>query len=240
MADLKTDASSKLLAKLKKAGSAGLTPSRLLPAKSSSLRQVSEQILHDLQSQRVIGNLGTAKSPRYVLIEFFKPLEIACAAIEAKAATDKIALFTLNELAQGTKGAVRDKVPDAVHLLAREQKLIPIRRGTITYYLFTAPLRAALQLGSALNSPPTLDTSRVLQAYDQLVLRSGLPDVWICDLQRESGADLESLKTWLIEQSRQGRVAPSRGDWSLATPEQRSAALFINHEPFPRVRFLKT
>ncbi len=236
MSDSSTDAASKIQQKLRKAGEQGLVGSKLLSKKNSPERPLEEQVIEDLVAKRVLANLGTAKTPRYVLIEFFKPLEMACAAIEKKSPQGKATLFTIAELAKGTGGAVREAVPEAINWLAKEHKLIPAKRGKTTYYLFTASIRD--WLGAAEPAPTGFDERVLRNAYDQLVRESGLPDVRISDLHRKSGFNLEQLQSWLIEQSRAGRIAPSRGDWSLGSEEQRSAAITIQDEPFMKVRFL--
>jgi hypothetical protein len=85
--------------------------------------------------------------------------------------------------------------------------------------------------------PDTLD-ERIARAIRDLKRESGFSDVRISDLQRRSGVKLEELKSWIIKQSRAGKVLPTRGDWSLADAEARGAAVEIGGEQHLRVRLL--
>lgn len=83
---------------------------------------------------------------------------------------------------------------------------------------------------------PDLDPSPVRKAYRALVRESGFSDVLISELHQRCGVAPEALKTWLLQESRAGRVLPTRGDWSIADAEARAAAIEIGGEPHLRVR----
>ncbi len=229
----------KLLQKLDVVGSKGLTKSKLLPKKTSPKRAAAEEALGALLSRRLIGNLGTSRSPRYVVISHYKPLELACSVVEAKAIPERLILYTITELGKGCTGAVKEAIPEAVALLVKEKKLLALKRGRSLYYLFTAPLREQLLKNEAEGDEPLpLDEGAVRRAYRQLVGESGLPYVAISRLQERAGVALDPLKIWLKEQSRIGSVVPSRGDWSLSDTCQREAAIEMRGEPHLLVQLL--
>ena len=237
-----------LLAKLEGAGAVGLKKTPLLgKAKRDQGAKLVE--LAALVDRREVVRLGTEKSPVFVLRRFYHPLELAYAAIEAKAApgggTPK--LYSDKEL--GTKLAkhVKEKVPEALRLLLAEKKLLRVQRARSVYYLPTAALLPLL--GTAAMAEPTpgetaapaareVSWEAVRRAYDAVVRASGFSDVLVSDLHRASGLPLDLLKPFLLAQSRAGRVAPSRGDWSLADAAAREGALRLEGEPFLQVRLL--
>lgn len=76
------------------------------------------------------------------------------------------------------------------------------------------------------------------QAYRQLVAESGFPAVRIGALHRRLGCTLEVLQGALLWHHQHGASVLSSGDWSLASPEDRAAAIHLHGEPMLLVRFL--
>ncbi|WP_395745632.1 hypothetical protein [Prosthecobacter sp.] len=228
-----------ILAKLEAAGDTGLTKSSLTKISGSA-----NKVFARLVSERAVMNLGTSKKTLYVLAKHYRPLELAYALLEKKAMPGKAVLFLSKELERGCVGAVKKAVPEAIKRLIQDKKLISVQRGRSRYYLHSASIRSCLNLNDA--EPPTktaeadhlIDEGVIRQAYDSLVQEAGYADVRISDLQQRSGVQLDTLKPWLLNQSREGRIAPTRGDWSLAGEDEKAAAIQIDGQPHVRIRFL--
>ena len=242
-----------ILQKLEKAGETGLNQSKLQGARTSKSYDAKKQALHELLAKRDIGNLGTESKPRYVLIRFFNPLEKAYAAILKKATPGKVSTFLESELRKGSAGAIAAKVGEAIELLVAEKRLIRIKRGKSTFYLHAASIESLVNFGDSASgagsqveadgspeaSGTQLDIEALTVAYQELVRETGFSDVRISALQHRSGAPLAALKSWILAQSRAGKISPTRGDWSLADEAERAAAVEIAGEPHLRVRFLQ-
>ena len=109
--------------------------------------------------------------------------------------------------------------------------------------LHTAALGPLTSLDASCKSATSRATSaltvdRIQQAYREIVRDIGFSDVTISELQRRAGVPLDALRHWLLEESRAGRVLPTRGDWSLVDADSRAAAIDIAGEPHLRVRFI--
>jgi len=237
-----------IIAKLRQAGPAGLTKSKLgvKDAKSPSGRALKE-----LVADRRLANLGSRSRTRYVLIEHFKPLELACEQIEKNAKNAKpgrqgqIQLLIRNDLQKGCEGEVRKKVDEAVDWLVKAQKLLRARRGRTFYYLAADHIRTLLagQADLPIAGPelqrkkPALDKSAVFSAYLRVRARLGYSNVEISELQRELAVPMDRLKTFLLEQSRLGNVVLSLGDWSVSSEAVRAGAIELYGRPHLLVRF---
>jgi hypothetical protein len=79
-------------------------------------------------------------------------------------------------------------------------------------------------------------TTRILLAYERLSESTGFPAVSIAALSEESGVALEDLKDWLLTEHRNGNIVFALGDWSLASPEEREAAITVRGEKHLLVR----
>jgi hypothetical protein len=230
-----------ILAKLETATERGLSKSQLL---GKSKIKARTSVFEDLLTNRKIANIGTVGKPRYVTIENFKPLELAYAALEAKATPGKVVLFLASEFESACVGAVKSAVPEAIKRLIQDRKLIPIKRARSLYYLHAESLRHFVDSPTLASGPeqpqPTgkVDEAAIREAYRRLVSETGFSDVRISDLCRRAGVKADQIKSWLLAQSRQGIISPTRGDWSLAGPDERAAAIEINGEQHLRIRFL--
>ena len=221
--------------------------------------------LNELVAECAVVDIGTARSPRFVLPLYHRPLELAYEAVDGKATPGVGKLYSRTELGKGLAGAVAAKVDEAIDLLVLERKLIPLKRGSAIFYVHYASLEGLLpvfeagtgnetgagtkatldaehdaaQVRSQGVPAPEFDFEVLQQAYQRLVSRRpGYLDVLIADLQREASVPLDGVKRALIEASRAGRVVPTLGDNSLSNPENSAAGLEIGGELYFRIRFL--
>ena len=231
--------SGEILGKLESAGLGGLKKTFLLGKARSNGHAEKLAELDSLLARREILNLGTEKSPRYVLRRFFNPLEQACAAVTAKAIPGTARLYTAKELGKGLAKPAMESLAEAIRLLQHEKKLVQLQRAKSVYYVHAVSIVSQVNIGPP-EPPPVAEISWELfrRAYDSLVCAGGYSDVLITDLQSASAIPLESLKPFLLAQSRAGRLVPSRGDWSLADASARAAAIELHGEPYLRVRLI--
>lgn len=235
-----------ILEKLEAAGAAGLLTSRLPDPK----RRKTE--LAVLEKNRLIGNLGTVKTPRYVLIEHFKPLELAAAHIAAKATPGKAKLWTVSSLTKGSAGAVKAQIRKAIEVLCKEKELITVRgSGSKDSWLHAASVRPLLFDGpdeitespapDAVKAVETVDKDACLDAaYGRAQQTEGFADVLIYALWKESGLELPVVHELLISRAKQGQAVLSLGDYLLSPESERGAALPLDGRHYMRVRLQKT
>ncbi len=228
-----------LLRSLKKSGAVGSPKEQLVGGRG---RKGKGEALATLIARREVLNVGARKKPRYALARLCDPLDLARIAIEEKAVPGCAMLFSKQELADGCSPAAEEEFDAALAELVREGRLICAERGKAVYYLHKAaldPLTSADARWHAATSraTSTLAVDRIQHAYREIAWDTGFSDVTISELQRRAGVQLDALKRWLLEESRAGRVLPTRGDWSLADTDSRAAAIDIAGEPHLRVRF---
>ncbi len=238
------DVSAEILSKLETAGAAGLKKTPLL-GKGKKTQAAKLDVLEALVTRREVVKIGTVKSPVFVLRRFYNPLELAYAAVEARAVPGTARLYTDKELGTGVAKHVKEKLAEAIRLLVSQKKLIRVQRAKSVFYLHAAGILPLLEAsptqppaGETAARPPEVSWEQVQRAYETVVRASGFSDVLIVDLQRACAVPLEELKPFLLAQSRAGRLSPSRGDWSLADPAAREAAIALQGEPYLRVRLL--
>jgi hypothetical protein len=234
----------KIVGQLSRAGSAGLSKSKLgvKDAKSPSGRA-----LKALLENRRLANLGSRTRTRYVLMEHFKPLELACEQIEKNAdgtrpgQAEPIRLMIRTELGRGCTGEVLKQLDEAIDWLVKEQKLLRVRRGRNFYYLSADRLRAVFAEQAALplvgDEAPPLEKSTVFTAYLRVRSRLGYSNVEISELRNELNVPMEQLKRFLVEQSRLGNVQLSLGDWSVSSEAVRQGAVELYGRPHLLVSF---
>jgi hypothetical protein len=238
-----------ILGKLKEVGASGLTKGGL---GIKDAKSVGARALRALEEEREVANLGTPKKTRYVLMEFYKPLEIACDQVESNARESKasrsevLELLSRKDLEKGCEGEIRKKVDEAIEWLVKEGKLLRFRRGRNTYCVHTELVKARLLDEEA---PPieTRETPQiprqgpgrqeVLDAYRRVKERLGYSNVEIYELQKELGAPMDHMKAFLLEENRQGNAVLSLGDWSLSSEDTRSGAIDLFGKPHLLVRF---
>ncbi|MEJ2731092.1 MAG: hypothetical protein P8185_21735 [Deltaproteobacteria bacterium] len=237
-----------IIAKLSEAGPKGLPKSKL---GVKDLKSPSGRALKALITDRRLANLGTRTKTRFVLMEHFKPLELACEQIEKNAKgtkpgrADQIQLLIRKDLEKGCEGEVRKKVDEAIDWLVKEQKLLRALRGRTFYYISADRMRALFMEQAELpitepeplEEEPALDKSTVFAAYLRVRGRLGYSNVEISELRKELGVPMDRLKSFLVEQSRLGNAVLSLGDWSVSSEAVRSGAIELYGRPHLLVSF---
>ena len=218
----------------------GVRPTK--EAKAETQRALRE-LLVDLEAAGEVVNLGTAKTPCYLLPEFDRRLDWACATLEGKETPGRATLYNAAALRKGhRKGVTRPIVERAFARLLETGRLIEVRPGRSAYYLHARSILPLippdLLSAGAAGDHKLFSSETVRAAYDTLTREIGFADVPIADLQGRSAAPLDALHAWLREESRAGRAVPTRGDWSLAAESARAAALHLRGEPHLQIRLL--
>lgn len=224
---------------LRSVGEAPLTRARL--AKALGVRPAGldalRRSLARLEQEGTVLNLGTEKSPRYLLPEFDRRRDRACDTILGRATPGKATVFNAAALRRGhAKGCKRPLIEEAIAALVAWGELFIIQPGKSVYYLHARSI--APLLGAAAAAVRVFQPRAVREAYAGLVREGGFADVPIHHLAQRSGAPLADLKAWLLAESRAGRAAPTRGDWSLADSAARAAAVEVRGEPHLQIRLL--
>ncbi|MBF0529238.1 MAG: hypothetical protein HQK55_08210 [Deltaproteobacteria bacterium] len=239
-----------ILEKLRAVGRRGTSKSSLVGANKPALEALKELI-----QKGVVVNIGSGKTPLYLLQEFDNPLELACEAMEQATKAGNHTVFTDREILQiktSTK-PIKSKLAEARTLLVKEGKLVGLKGKKTLYYAHSEVLRSLLPVSQPsmvddrlVAEKPQIDIrsaassfsgNEVLAAYTRLKLRHGYSNVEIYELGRESGQDSKELQAFLLEESRQGRAVLSLGDWSLSKPEYQAAAVYLDGQPHLLVRF---
>lgn len=236
-----------ILEQLKKAGPKGLTKHQLGVKRPKSVKGLA---LEALEKESKIGNLGTHRKNRYVLVQHYKPFEIACELVDHNAKAAGIiksgALFLLirKDLAKGCEGEVRKKVDEAINRLVMDQKLVKLRRGRSRYFLHSDILREVLAeqaeipaFETADPEPPSIKRGDAFTAYLRVRNYLGHSKVEIFELQQEMDVPMDQLANFLLEENSKGKVVLSRGNWSRASEAIRSGAIEINGQPHLLVEF---
>lgn len=236
----------KILDRLAAAGPAGLTTGALLSREKAGTRRgrICREVLKRLLRNGDIGNLGSAGRPRYVAGEHFKPLEIAYDHVADRAHEWGTRLASKTALSKGLPGAAAKKVDEALKLLVSEGVLVRLKWAGKPVYVHASALprlepepAGEPVSGAAPAGPPKPDETDVRRAYRETVDEFGYPDVLIHEVFLRLGGELEPFKNALLEACRAGRAVAGVGDWSLSSPEERSAALYLNGRPHLRIRF---
>jgi hypothetical protein len=237
-----------ILRKLEEAGASGLTKGGL---GIKDAKSIGARALKTLEEEREIANLGTPKKTRYVLIEFYRPLELACEQIESTAKEVRasrsgiLELLSRKDLEKGCVGEIRKKVDEAIDWLVKEKKLLRFRRGRVSYCVHANHVKDLLleEDSSRIERKempiPTQvpGRSEFLNAYRRAKERLGYSNVEIYELKKELGAPMDQVKTFLLEENRRGNAVLSLGDWSLSSEETRSGAIELLGKPHLLVRF---
>ncbi|MDR4507617.1 MAG: hypothetical protein MRJ65_05165 [Candidatus Brocadiaceae bacterium] len=233
-----------IVQKLRDAGPDGLGKSKLRITKG--LEQAFQNLLRDNE----IRNLGSKARPRYVLKEYFNPLESAYNEIERFTVSprkqNELAPFPLTKIRNKlTPGCIREKADEAIEFLIKEKKLLKIRIGRGTYFLHVSSIAPYLPPdGSfglkreAMKIDVEIDRDKVVASYEKIRRQKGFSNIEIYELQQDLAVPMEKLKSLLLEESRTGRAVFSLGDWSLSSEETRSGAMYLDGEPYLLIRFL--
>lgn len=233
-----------ILGRLAAAGPNGLTTGGLkLPGAGSKKGKVCRDVLKVMLREGDIGNLGSPKRPCYVTAAHFKPLEIAYKHVDNQAREAGVRLGSKNSLSKGLNGTVLNKVDEALRLLVAEGALLRLKWAGRPVYVHAAVLPQGRPASIGKTAEPAYNeagypqVTNILRAYRETVNEFGYPDVLIHEVFLRLGGELKPLKQALMEACRSGLAVPSVGDWSLSSPEERNAALYINGHPHLRVRF---
>lgn len=231
----------KILKKLKETGPDGVSKSRLGKSKSLGVA------LNELQKDRIIGNLGTSKRVRYVLIEFYNPIERAGEEIEKFTAIEpkekELATFTLTKIRNKlTAGVIREKVPEAIDFLINERRLLKIKACGRINFIHASTVKSYLGGFDAYAESRSVDADinrdMILESYETIKRQKGFPNIEIYELQQDLEVPMDVLKSFLLEESRKGRAVLSLGDWSLSSDEVRNGAIDLDGKPHLLIRFL--
>jgi len=82
-----------------------------------------------------------------------------------------------------------------------------------------------------------IDFKAVLSARNRIKSRTGFSNVEISELRRELGCDLEELKNFILQKSKEGKAVLSFGDMSLSDAETKEAAIELRGKSHLLVRF---
>ncbi|MDD2676413.1 MAG: hypothetical protein PHP75_02965 [Methylacidiphilaceae bacterium] len=219
----------RILGALEKARSKGLARSRLSPPRKP---EAEEALAAEIRKGRIL-RLGSPPKSLYFLAQFAPNVGQAVEAIDRGAAQSPARLFLEKELGKFCRPGEAFFLKEAVQELVHGKILVRLTRGKTSYYVHRTGWLPPLD---ATPSSGPFDPEKVEKAYRELVDEQGFLDVRPAELASRSGAPLESLKVWLLEQSRAGRAHLARGDWSLATEEERRAAVVLDGQPHLRVR----
>lgn len=230
-----------ILDKLHQGGAKGLSTGALrIPNSGTKKGKLCRELLKKLLKSGEIGNLGNTRRPRYVLIEHFNPLEIACDALAARAKKNAKKLGSKNSLSQGIKGAAEKKIDEALKLLVAQGRLIRLSWSGNPVYLHVSNLpQPSNPLESATKTQPStdIDEKAIQKAYRETVQEFGYADVMIHEIFLRHSGDLDTFKSALLQACETGQAIPNIGDWSLASEDERKAALYIGGRPHLRIRF---
>jgi len=81
-----------------------------------------------------------------------------------------------------------------------------------------------------------LDPVQLRKSYEHLVTTSGFPDVRIIDLASAGGFPIIDLVQAIRSLHMQGKAELSRGDWSLASQEEKNASIEWQGQHYLRVQ----
>jgi len=220
-----------ILRRLSEAGAGGLNKTQL---GIRSQKTPKAKVLESLLKRREIANLGSDNKTRYVLVQYFQPLELAYEHIETLSRQLGIKLGSQSSLTVELKGQIKKKADEALKLLVREGKLIKLSHAGRPVYLHVSALPKTLATSVSIQAPTE---AAIRKAYKETVAEFGYPDVLIHEVFLRLGGDLETFKIALKQACEERKAIASVGDWSLSSPEERNTALYINGSPHLRIRF---
>ncbi len=145
--------------------------------------------------------------------------------------------FVPEEITTAYKLSLKDEIIQwLIKMLTDERKLIKLKDGKKTYFLHNASFQSVLSVKET-PSEHTLSREEILKAYHNIRQRIGFSNIEIYELQKELGAHINELKEFLLEESRNGRAVLTLSDWSIASEEVRSGAIYLGGKPHLLVRF---
>ncbi len=124
---------------------------------------------------------------------------------------------------------------DVLPLLIADGILFEFRQGRTRLYVHLGALDRARSHSAIAMAPSVLE--RMRDAYARLRATSEMPFVSIAALMEASDLPKDIIHETLAAESKAGRASLSVGDWSLATPDVRAAALSLGGKSFVSVAF---
>lgn len=238
-----------LLGKLRKAGEKGLTLGKF-GLKSKNARALLEPALAELEANKLVTRAVASGRAVYYLSRFAPGLESVSGKLERQARESRGLLLSKEDLKRALGKAEIAFFTPALCRLLGEKVLVKLqhaargkRNGSereTDFYLHRATLQEKMNetfrpepAGGSFSS----GGRGLLQAYQDLLLRNGFPDVEIAELQQELGIPMPEVNARILEEREAGRAVLSFGDWSLASEKTRSGAIEINGDRYLRVRF---
>ena len=225
-----TEQEDRILEKLGEAGRSGLSKNGL-----GAQSQVRQKALTDLVKQRRVTARQVGRYKRYWLPEHAPSLETVEQTLNKACGGKPDTLYRKEELKRLLPQAERSLLEEALPHLIADRTFHELRRGKSRYYLhlpsFTAVPKGASgevetkSSGGGTVQASTFSAQAVRRAYTELVEETYLPFVMISRLARESGQDLDALHDYLLKEQAQGRAELSEADWSIASEEERAAAI---------------
>ncbi len=237
-----------ILKRLQEAGPEGLTKNKGLhqPAVKSPHRQAFDEAFSRLEAQQKI----IKKYPRYVLVEHFNPSEEAYEHLVERAAQLTSQRDEQGSLVPASKtmllkaaqlsSAAKQKVDEALSRLVEEKVLLPVLTSGRTSYFHASELGKHLSQTSSQMSEMPVSEDLIRKAYQETVKSFGYEDVPIHDvfLRLNGAVALRPFLNALMKACEDGRAIPNMGDWAISSEERRSAAIYLDGEPYLRIRFV--
>ncbi len=239
-ADKQREQEDRILEKLRTAGRSGLSKSKL-----GVTSQAREKALTDLVKRGRVTARRVGPYKKYWLPDNAPSLETVERTLNERCATKPDTLYRKEELKRLLPPAEKSLLEEALPHLVADKTFHELRRGQSRYYLHLPSFVAAHNLGAgrdeaAAAAQPTQATpfssQAVRQAYTRLVEATHFPFVMISRLLRESGQDLNALQDYLLKEQAQGRAELSEADWSIASEDERKAAISKGERRYLSVR----
>jgi hypothetical protein len=231
-------ARTKILDKLRQAGGkgvSGFTTARTAPGPQAAYAQA----LGELLLAGEVAQISAGKKAKYFAREFAPSAASVGGKIEQYAALQHPKLLAQSAFGKALTAVEKPLLAEALHGLLSRGHFVQLRSGAKHVYAHAESLRGMLGLALADGSPknvPILEPEKVRHAYASLVSRTGFPDVEIAALRREAEVALPELRTWLVAEHDRGHANFALGDWSLASEEERAAAVELRSQRYLLVR----
>lgn len=226
----------RILAKLSAFRHKGLTKSKLGKASPSF-----DGALSSLERNGKIRFIRSGRTTYVFAAEFAPSLESTASRLDGLAAATPVRLFTASELTRQLTSPERAHAPDALHFLLKEGILFEFRQGRSRRFFLHLPAFDRARGRQAQPSTPKSSSpasAGVRSAYEALCTETGSRTVYLSDLRVRAGVALQEFHAFLRDEARAGRVVLTTGDWAVASPEMRAAALELDGTPRIQARFL--
>lgn len=224
-----------MLASLDAAGTAGLSEAKLLSG-GRARRHGQAEALGRLDRGRLAVMWRKGRSILWFAARHAPSVEAVVTALREKAVPRGAVAWKAADLNRLLMPVQRDLLHEALSLMLKDGEVWELRAANGKGCLWLFP--KSLHLGNRhFPQPVARDPAEALQsAYAAWRRQSGSSLMAIADLQAASGVPLPGLHEWLRAEAAAGRAELSEGDWSLASPDMRAAALSLQGQKFIRVR----